>query len=110
MGNNEEYTDDVADLPCYNAEADEALRNGDHVKRLARTIRKRVKKKLNVPKPNKNRSTPISISHFAIKPPKRANSRPNSRCKSARTAWHCTAPNEACISPSRALANSPALK
>jgi len=44
--NNEEYTDDVADLPCYNAEADEALRNGDHVKRLARTIRKRVKEEI----------------------------------------------------------------
>jgi len=41
--NNEEYSDDVADLPCYTAEANEALKNGDHIKKLAKTIRKRVK-------------------------------------------------------------------
>jgi len=44
--NNEEYNDDVADLPCYTSEADEALKNGDHIKKLAKTIRKRVKEEI----------------------------------------------------------------
>lgn len=39
----EEIEDDIQDLPCYTDAADEALKNADHIKKLAKAIRKRVK-------------------------------------------------------------------
>lgn len=39
----EEIEDQIQDLPCYTDAADEALKNADHIKKLAKAIRKRVK-------------------------------------------------------------------
>merc|ERR1711881_489495 len=42
LTNDEEYVDDIADLPCYTEAADESLIAADHLKRLAKAIRRTV--------------------------------------------------------------------
>jgi len=44
--NQQEYTDEIGDLSCFTEAADEALKNGDHIKRLAKMIRKEVKEQI----------------------------------------------------------------
>jgi len=39
----ENIQEDIQDLPCYTDAADEALKNADHIKKLAKAIRKKVK-------------------------------------------------------------------